>query len=83
MKKIFMVCNAHLDPVWQWHWQEGVATVLSTFRSAANLCEQYDDFIFCHNEARLYKWLEEYEPELFFRIKALVAKGKWKIILAA
>lgn len=80
MKKIFMVCNAHLDPVWQWHWQEGVATVLSTFRSAANLCEQYDDFIFCHNEARLYKWVEEYEPELFFRIKALVAKGKWKIM---
>lgn len=36
--------------------------------------------MFNHNEAVLYKWVEEYEPELFQKIQALVAAGKWKIM---
>jgi len=79
-KKIFMISNAHLDPVWQWEWEEGAAEALSTFRIAADFCEEYDDYIFCHNEAILYKWIEEYDPNLFERIKLLVNKGKWHIM---
>ena len=80
MKKLFLVCNAHLDPVWLWPWQEGATAAVATFRSAANFCEQYDGFVFCHNEALLYEWVEEYDPALFERIKKLVAAGKWHII---
>ena len=80
MKKIHLVCNAHLDPVWLWPWNEGAAEAISTFRTAADFCEKYDGFIFCHNEAVLYQWIEEYEPSLFERIKKLVEKGSWKIM---
>lgn len=31
VKKIYLLCNAHLDPVWLWEWEEGVAETLSTF----------------------------------------------------
>lgn len=79
-KRIFLLCNAHLDPVWQWEWEEGAAEALSTFRIAADFCEEYEDFIFCHNEALLYQWIEEYDPALFCRIQALVARGKWHIM---
>ena len=79
-KKIFMICNAHLDPVWQWQWEEGAAAALSTFRTAAEFCEEYDGFVFNHNEALLYQWTEEYEPALFQRIQALVKAGKWHIM---
>lgn len=80
MNKIFLISNAHLDPVWQWEWEEGVGAALSTFRAAASFCEQYDEFVFCHNEVLLYKWIEEHEPVLFQRIKKLVAAGKWHIM---
>ena len=80
MKKLFLVCNAHLDPVWLWDWQEGATAAVATFRTAADICEESDGFVFCHNEALLYEWVEEYEPELFQRIKKLVAAGKWHII---
>lgn len=80
MKKVYLICNAHIDPMWLWEWEEGAAAAVSTFRSAANLCEKYDAFIFNHNEALLYKWIEQYEPELFERIKELVKKGRWNII---
>lgn len=80
MKKLFLVCNAHLDPVWLWPWQEGATAAIATFRSAANFCEEYDGLVFCHNESLLYEWVQEYEPTLFARIKKLVEAGKWHII---
>lgn len=79
MKKLHLICNAHLDPIWQWNWEEGAAAALSTFRSAANLCDEFD-YIFCHNEVTLYQYIEEYDPELFAKIKVLVMQGKWKIM---
>lgn len=79
-KKLHLICNAHLDPVWLWRWDEGAAEAISTFRVAADFCEEYNGFVFNHNEAVLYQWIEEYEPELFQRIKELVAQGKWHIM---
>lgn len=79
-KRLHMICNAHIDPEWQWEWEEGAAETLSTFRIAADFCEEYGDFVFCHNEALLYKWIEEYEPCLFEKIVKLVSEGKWHIM---
>ena len=73
-KRLHLICNAHLDPVWQWEWEEGAAEALSTFRIAADFCEEYDSFVFCHNEALLYEWIEEYDKPLFEHIRALVKK---------
>ncbi len=80
MKKVHLLCNAHLDPAWLWRWNEGLAEAISTFRVAAEFCENYDCFIFNHNEALLYEWVEEYEPQLFERIRKLVKMGKWHIM---
>ena len=79
-KKLILVCNAHLDPVWLWEWEEGLAETLSTFRIAAKFCEEFEGFVFCHNESLLYQWTEIYEPALFEQIRKLVADGKWHIM---
>lgn len=80
MKTLYLLSNAHLDPVWQWEWEEGAAAAVSTFRAAAGFCEEYDGYIFNHNEVILYQWIEEYEPVLFARIQRLVKLGKWHIM---
>lgn len=81
MKKLYLLSNAHIDPVWQWRWQEGVGTAITTFSAAADFCEEFgDNYIFCHNEAILYQWVEENAPDLFARIQKLVAQGKWFIM---
>jgi alpha-mannosidase len=79
-RRIHLVSNAHLDPVWLWEWQEGAGEALSTFRQAAEFCETRRGYIFCHNEAVLYAWIEEYEPALFRRIRRLVRDKKWHIM---
>lgn len=78
-RKVFMVANAHIDPIWQWELDEGIAASLSTFRSAVDLSEEYD-FIFCHNESFLYEWIEKNDPVLFSRICDLVKRGRWKVM---
>ncbi|MFW6291013.1 MAG: glycoside hydrolase family 38 C-terminal domain-containing protein [Spirochaetota bacterium] len=80
MREVHLICNAHLDPVWLWQWEEGAAEALSTFRIAADFCEAYDGYIFNHNEAVLYEWIEEYDGALFARIQRLVAAGRWHIM---
>ncbi|MBS6446754.1 MAG: alpha-mannosidase [Clostridiales bacterium] len=79
-KNLHLICNAHIDPVWLWEIEEGVAETLSTFRVAADFCEDYKGFVFCHNEAMLYEWVEENDPALFGRIQKLVKKGKWHVM---
>jgi len=78
--KTYLFCNAHLDPVWLWRWEEGLSETLSTFRSAANLLEEYPDLVFNHNESILYEWIEEHDPALFEKIKKLVQDGRWEIV---
>jgi len=80
MRTIHLICNAHLDPVWLWEWEEGAAEALSTFRVAAEFCENEGGFVFNHNEVILYQWVQEYEPALFKRIQKLVKEGKWHIM---
>ena len=79
MKKLHLICNAHLDPVWQWDWEEGIGAAISTFWQAAEFCKEYD-YIFCHNEVILYEWIEKYDKPLFEEIKRQVANGKWHIM---
>ena len=79
-RKVHLVCNAHIDPVWLWEWPEGAGEALSTFRTAARFCEERPGFVFSHNESLLYEWVEEYEPALFRRIQRLVRRGRWAIL---
>ena len=77
--RLHLICNAHLDPVWQWRWEEGAAEALATFRNAAALLGEYREFIFNHNEAVLYRWVERYDPALFAEIRSLAEAGRWSI----
>ena len=79
MKKIHLICNSHLDPVWMWDWEEGLGEAISTFWQAAEFCEEFD-FVFNHNEAVLYEFIEQHDPALFARIQKLVREGKWHIM---
>ncbi len=78
-KTIHLVCNAHLDPVWQWPWEDGLTEAISTFRVAADFCERHEDFVFNHNESLLYGWILKHEPALFARMQKLVKAGRWHI----
>jgi len=76
---IHLICNAHLDPVWQWRWEEGAAEALATFGTAVDLLNEHPGLIFCHNEAVLYQWVERLDQALFREIRRLVKAGRWAV----
>ena len=76
---VHLICNAHLDPVWQWRWEEGASEALATFRTAVEILNEHERLVFCHNEAVLYQWVERYDPALFKEIQKFVRKGRWAV----
>jgi alpha-mannosidase len=77
--RVHLICNAHLDPVWQWRWTEGCSEAMATFRNAVEIIREYPELIFNHNEAILYQWVQKYDAGLFKEIRELVAEKRWFI----
>ena len=77
---LHMIGNAHIDPVWLWRWPEGYQEVRATFTSALDRMDEYPDFVFTSNQVLFFAWIEEHDPELFERIRARVAEGRWQVV---
>lgn len=75
-----MIGNAHIDPVWLWHWQEGYAEVRATFRSALDRMNEFDEFVFTMNQVVFLAWVEEHDPPMFAEIAERVRQGRWEIV---
>ena len=78
-KKIHLIGNAHLDPVWLWRWQEGFAEIKATFRSALDRMKEFNDFHFTSACAVYYEWVEKSDPAMFEEIKERIKEGRWHI----
>ncbi|WP_274650804.1 alpha-mannosidase [Paenibacillus humicola] len=79
-RKLYMIGNAHLDPVWLWQWQEGFQETKATFRSALDRMKEYDDFIFTNSSAANYEWVEKNDPAMFEEIRERIKEGRWQIV---
>lgn len=55
LKRLHMIGNAHLDPVWLWQWQEGFHEIKATFWSALDRMNEYPDFIFTSSSVAYYE----------------------------
>ena len=62
---IHLIGSAHLDPVWLWRYEEGLAEIKATFQSALDRLDEFDDFVFTCSSASYYKWVEKNAPEMF------------------
>jgi alpha-mannosidase len=77
---VHMIGNAHLDPVWLWHWQRGADEAVATCRAACDLLDDYPDVVFTRGEAWVYEQVRTLEPELFERIRGHIRGGRWAVV---
>ena len=80
MAELYLIGNAHLDPVWLWQWREGFAEILATYRSALDRMKEFPDFKFTSACAGYYEWVEKVDPQMFAEIQQRVAEGRWGIV---
>ncbi len=80
MHHVYLIGNAHLDPVWLWRWQDGFAEMLPTFRSALDRMKEFPDYKFTSACASYYEWVERIDPDMFEEIKERVKEDRWGIV---
>jgi alpha-mannosidase len=80
LKRIHMIGNAHIDPVWLWQWPEGYQEVRASLQSAIDRLDEYPDFVFTCDSSLFFAWVEETDPELFERIREQIAEGRFQVI---
>ncbi|HEU5081757.1 MAG TPA: glycoside hydrolase family 38 C-terminal domain-containing protein [Acidimicrobiales bacterium] len=75
--RVSAVGHAHIDSAWLWPLRETRRKCARTFASAVTLMDQYPEHRFACSQAVQYAWIEEDQPELFERIRARVADGRF------
>ena len=80
VKRLYVVCNSHLDPVWIWRRRSGRTAWTNTMHSVVRMMHAHPRLTFSCSTAALYRWVEDTEPALFREIAKLVEAGRWEIV---
>lgn len=75
--RISAVGHAHIDSAWLWPVRETIRKVARTTSSMTTLIEEQPDFQYGMSSAQQYAWLQEHRPEVWERVKAAVAAGRF------
>lgn len=78
--KAYLVSNAHFDTQWNWDVQTSINQfVRHTMDRNFLLFEKYPDYIFNFEGGIKYKWMKEYYPEKYKRVKEYIRQGRWHV----
>ncbi|MEZ0143211.1 glycoside hydrolase family 38 C-terminal domain-containing protein [Microbacterium sp. NRRL B-14842] len=75
--RISAVGHAHIDSAWLWPVRETIRKVARTTSSMTTLIEEQSDFQYGMSSAQQYAWIKEHRPEVWERVKAAVAAGRF------
>ena len=78
-KKLYMIGNSHIDPVWFWDWDEGMQEVKATFSSVLDRMREYPKMRFTSTSSAFFEWIEAIAPKMFEEIRERVAQGRWEL----
>lgn len=83
MEEKYAICMAgttHFDPVWLWTWDEAMASIRSTLRSALERMKEEPEFIYSFSCPPVFEWIKHTDPALFNEICRKVKDGKWELV---
>ncbi|MBE6370341.1 MAG: alpha-mannosidase [Lentisphaerae bacterium] len=71
--------HSHLDIGWLWPVEEGEEKAIRTFSEQMTHLERNSDYVYGASQVYLYEKIEERCPELFEKIKRMVAANRWEL----
>jgi alpha-mannosidase len=75
---LYVVGYAHLDTEWRWEYPQVISEyILNTMRDNFALFEKYPHYIFSFSGSNRYRFMKEYFPADFARLKRYVDSGRW------
>ncbi len=79
MGTLYMVGNTHFDPVWLWTWDEAMASIRATFRSALDRMLEDGEFCYSFSSPPVFEWIRKTDPGMFEEIRSRVKEGRWEL----
>jgi alpha-mannosidase len=75
---LYVVGYAHLDTEWRWEYPQVINEYIrKTMEANFNLFEKYPHYIFNFSGANRYRFMKEYFPADFAKVKKYVDSGRW------
>src|SRR6266700_210341 len=75
---LYVVGYAHLDTEWRWEYPQVINQYIrSTMEDNFRLFEKYPHYIFNFSGSNRYRFMKEYFPEDYERVKKYVKEGRW------
>ncbi|MGA7167526.1 MAG: alpha-mannosidase, partial [Candidatus Sulfotelmatobacter sp.] len=75
---LYVVGYAHLDTEWRWEYPQVIDEYLrKTMEENFKLFDKYPHYIFNFSGANRYRFMKEYFPADFARLKKYVEEGRW------
>ncbi len=75
----YMIGNTHFDPVWEWKWDEAMASIRATFRSALDRMNEDENFVYSFATPPVFEWIRKIDPEMFEEIRQRALEGRWEM----
>ena len=75
---VYAIGHCHIDTCWLWPWAETKRKVARSWANQCDLMDRYPEHRFTCSQAQQYKWLKQYYPSLFDRVKEKVKKGSFQ-----
>lgn len=75
--RIAAIGHAHIDSAWLWPVRETIRKVARTTSSMTTLIDEQPDFTYGMSSAQQYAWIKQHRPEVWERVKAAVAAGRF------
>lgn len=77
---VHAIGHCHIDTCWLWPWAETKRKVARSWSNQCDLMDRYPEHRFACSQAQQFKWLEQYYPSVFDRVKRWVRKGHFQPI---
>ncbi|NOU73552.1 alpha-mannosidase [Paenibacillus sp. LMG 31458] len=72
------VGHTHIDVAWKWTVEQTRQKTGRSFATELKLMEEYPDFKFMSSQPQLYKFLKQWYPDMYAKVKERVAEGRWE-----
>ncbi|KAK4091357.1 CAZyme family GH38 [Purpureocillium lilacinum] len=74
---VFGIGHCHIDTCWLWPWAETKRKVCRSWSSQCDLMDRYPEAHFACSQAQQFKWLKQFYPRAFDRVRKKVAEGQF------
>ncbi|ODV80623.1 glycoside hydrolase family 38 protein [Suhomyces tanzawaensis NRRL Y-17324] len=74
---VFAIGNCHIDTAWEWPFAETKRKIVRSWTTQIKLADQYPDYVFVASQMQQFKWLKQYHPEIFSKVKDKFATNQF------